>query len=326
MKRDVETGKPGPTPEHTFATRLLACVSYGAVSVSITLFNKAVFSVYKFHFPAAFTTMQIAVSILYMYILRHFKLMEFGRITRASARAVFPLALFWWLYVVSGVTALRYLNVPMYSVFRRSTTFIVVIGEYMMFSKIPSLPTMGSILLMVVGAVVAGATDLTYSLPGYIWVSICAVSTAVYLLLIRMLKDKTGLSQSALMLYNNVLGLPLMLSYMVVATDEVKQVPLFPKLYDATFLAFLLLSASQAFLLNLCIFRCTTVNSPLATTVTGQMKDIITTGLGMFLFGDVVFNMKNLLGVCIGLAGGIVYSLLSYSERTRVVKEDRSKS
>ena len=25
-----------------------------------------------------------------------------------------PLALFWWLYVVSGVTALRYLNVPMY--------------------------------------------------------------------------------------------------------------------------------------------------------------------------------------------------------------------
>ena len=32
---------------------------------------------------------------------------------------------------------------------------------------------------------------------------------------------------------------------------------------------FLLASASQAFLLNLCIFWCTTLNSPLATTVTG---------------------------------------------------------
>jgi hypothetical protein len=31
-----------------------------------------------------------------------------------SALQVMPLALFWWLYVVSGVTALRYLNVPMY--------------------------------------------------------------------------------------------------------------------------------------------------------------------------------------------------------------------
>ena len=51
-----------------------------------------------------------------------------------------------------------------------------------------------SILVMVTGAVIAGATDLTFNLPGYIWVAICAVSTAVYLLLIRLLKDKTGAS------------------------------------------------------------------------------------------------------------------------------------
>ena len=49
-----------------------------------------------------------------------------------------------------------------------------------------------AILVMVTGAVIAGATDLTFNLPGYIWVAICAVSTAVYLLLIRLLKDKTG--------------------------------------------------------------------------------------------------------------------------------------
>jgi drug/metabolite transporter (DMT)-like permease len=49
-----------------------------------------------------------------------------------------------------------------------------------------------AILLMVAGAVIAGLTDLTYSLPGYLWVSVCAVSTAVYLLLIRLLKDRTG--------------------------------------------------------------------------------------------------------------------------------------
>lgn len=49
-----------------------------------------------------------------------------------------------------------------------------------------------AIMVMVTGAVIAGATDLTFSVPGYIWVAICAVSTAVYLLLIRLLKDKTG--------------------------------------------------------------------------------------------------------------------------------------
>lgn len=32
--------------------KLTACVSYGAVSVSMTLFNKAVFSIYQFNFPS----------------------------------------------------------------------------------------------------------------------------------------------------------------------------------------------------------------------------------------------------------------------------------
>lgn len=54
-----------------------------------------------------------------------------------------------------------------------------------------------AILVMVFGAVIAGATDLTFSLPGYIWVAICAVSTAIYLLLIRLLKDTTGVQRSS---------------------------------------------------------------------------------------------------------------------------------
>ena len=53
-------------------------------------------------------------------------------------------------------------------------------------------PMQLSITVMVAGAIIAGATDLSYSLPGYIWVAICAISTAVYLLLIRKLSDKTG--------------------------------------------------------------------------------------------------------------------------------------
>ena len=88
----------------------------------------------------------------------------------AACAQVFPLTLFWWLYVVSGVIALRYLNVPMYrhvppgtsaltrlrvrrlpwqskdskpgllhrSVFRRSTTLIVVGGEWFLLHKRPT--------------------------------------------------------------------------------------------------------------------------------------------------------------------------------------------
>ena len=41
------------------STPLAPCLAYGAISICITLFNKAVFSVYKFQFPAFVTALQV---------------------------------------------------------------------------------------------------------------------------------------------------------------------------------------------------------------------------------------------------------------------------
>lgn len=76
-----------------------------------------------------------------------------------------------------------------------------------------------------------------------------------------------------------------------------------------------MVSASQAFLLNLCIFKCTTINSPLATSVTGQIKDILTMGLGLLLFQDVSYHPVNVLGLLVGFAGGAAYSAVSFQEQ-----------
>lgn len=70
------------------AKKLLACLSYGSVSVSITLFNKAVFSVYGFHYPNFVTTLQIVVSILYMHMLRSIGAFRFAPLTARGAKQV----------------------------------------------------------------------------------------------------------------------------------------------------------------------------------------------------------------------------------------------
>eukprot|EP00884_Botryococcus_braunii_P004078 jgi/Botrbrau1/13671/Bobra.0378s0005.1 len=199
---------------------IAACLSYGAASISITLFNKAVFAIFQFNYPNIVTTLQILVSIMYMVLLKEARLVDFGRLSWRTVRQVAPLALCWWIYVVSGVTALRYLTVPMYSVFRRTTTLLTVVGEWLMFGKVPTPAAVVAILIMLTGATIAGATDLSFSLPGYIFVTICVVSTAAYLLLIRSLKDKSGLSEHAMLLHNNVVSLPLMVAYTVFATKE----------------------------------------------------------------------------------------------------------
>ena len=193
----------------------------------------------------------------------------------------------------------------------------MVAGEYLVWRRTPSPAAGGAIGVMVVGAVAAGATDLTFSAPGYAWVAVCVLSTAAYLILIRALKDRTGLNQNALLMYNNLIAAPLMAGYFLFVSGEVKAVAAAPQLRDPAFLAFLLLSTSQAFLLNLCIFWCTTVNSPLATTVTGQVKDIATTALGLVLFGDVLVSGRNLAALGVGLMGGVCYAAVGYAESTR---------
>lgn len=59
----------------------------------------------------------------------------------------------------------------------------------------------------------------------------------------------------------------------------------------------------------------------------GQMKDILTTGLGMFIFGDVKFSAKNLVGVLVGLMGGTLYSIFSYRDsKQKAAREAVSRS
>ncbi|GBG93210.1 hypothetical protein CBR_g60598 [Chara braunii] len=300
----------------TTRDRALAAIFYGLISISITLFNRAVFAVYRFNFPLTVTTIQILISIFLIFCLQSLNMVEKTKIRLCTMKKIFPLTVCWWLYVVSGVTALRYLNVPMYSVLRRSTTLVVMLGELVVFQKKPSVSSVSSIVTITAGAAIAGFTDLTFSLKGYLCVLVCVLTTAAYLILIRILKDKAGLSEMGMMYYNNCLSLPIML-FCLHLSDEITGVLSFPRLLEPRFLAFLLVSSSQGFLLNVAIFRCTTVNSPLTTSVTGQVKDIATTLLGFFLFGDVIPGKLNTLGVIIGLVGGLWYSAEMYLQRFR---------
>lgn len=290
---------------------IATCVAYGAVSVSITLFNKAVFSVYKFHFPNAVLLLQIAISLLFLQLLRHNPAVKREAYTAEQRRQAVPMVLFWITYVVSGVYALQHLNVPMFNVIRRTSVLPVLVGEYFLYQRVPSAASLGSIAFMVAGAWVAGIGDLDYNPLGYFWACVCVACTCCYLLLLKRVKEGTGLSDATLLYLNNVFSFPLMLAWTCGGTNECLTVWEFERIRDPVFLGFLVLSASQAFLLNLAIYRCTSVNSALATTVVGNVKDVLLTSVGLFLFGDVTFNRTNLIGLGLGLIGGIWYSIIN---------------
>jgi solute carrier family 35 len=234
------------------------------------------------------------------------------QLTISVAKVVYPLTLCWWIYVVSGLIALRYLNVPMFSTLRKFTALLVLVGERFILNRRAPAPVWASISVMVSGGLLAGFTDLTMSVPGYVFAAVCCASTALYLILIVRVGAATKLDTFGLLYYNNVISLPLMLAYLLVFTNEAAGVAAYPRIGDPTFWAFLLVSSAQATVLNIAIFLCTKVNSPLATTITGQVKDIITVSVGLFLFGDVKISAPNLAGLFLALVGSFLYSFVKY--------------
>eukprot|EP00959_Pyramimonas_sp_CCMP1952_P407652 8543586-Pyramimonas_sp.AAC.1 len=106
------TSTPSKARQHSVFAQMWACASYGLVSVSLTITQKTVFHSYSFHYPNSVTLLQILTSLVLLHVLRACGKIDFVGFEWAKAKKVFPLACAWWLYVVSGVTALRYLTLP----------------------------------------------------------------------------------------------------------------------------------------------------------------------------------------------------------------------
>ena len=77
-----------PPKPIAFRTRLGACFHYAAASTCLTLFNRAVFTVYAFNFPNIVTLLQLLVSIVYLLGCRAAGWVHLGKLTWTQARKV----------------------------------------------------------------------------------------------------------------------------------------------------------------------------------------------------------------------------------------------
>eukprot|EP00824_Muranothrix_gubernata_P021286 TRINITY_DN450_c0_g2_i2.p1 TRINITY_DN450_c0_g2~~TRINITY_DN450_c0_g2_i2.p1 ORF type:complete len:163 (-),score=39.73 TRINITY_DN450_c0_g2_i2:391-879(-) len=149
---------------------------------------------------------------------------------------------------------------------------------------------------------------------GYAAIFVANAATAGNLLMVEKIAGvKEELSSWGLLYYNTFLSLPFAL-IMFLASGELPRVLEYEFLWSPMFQAFLTFAASQAFLLNLSIFLCTSLNSSLTTSVTGQMKNILTTLLGFVWFGDVIYDQTNVMGMFISLLGSLYYAYVKYTE------------
>ena len=75
-----------------------------------------------------------------------------------------------------------------------------------------------------------------------------------------------------------------------------------------------LATRTQAFVLNYATFLCTTLNSGVTTSITGQMSKLVTMTVGLFLFVNTTYTAMNLAGLLIGLVSSFWYAYIKFAE------------
>uniref|UniRef100_A0A5B6YVD4 Putative UDP-sugar transporter sqv-7 n=1 Tax=Davidia involucrata TaxID=16924 RepID=A0A5B6YVD4_DAVIN len=297
-----------------------AAISYMSCAVLLIMFNKAALSSYSFPCANVITLFQMICSCTFLYALRRWKLISFSgseslTITDNSTTLVplktlihtLPLAMTYLLYMLATMESVRGVNVPMYTTLRRTTVVFTMIVEYILAGQKYTSPVVGSVSLIVLGAFIAGARDLSFDSYGYAVVFISNITTAIYLATIARIGKSSGLNSFGLMWCNGIICGPFLLFWTFIRGD-LEMTMNFPYLLSPGFLVVMLLSCILAFFLNYSIFLNTTLNSALTQTICGNLKDLFTIGLGWMVFGGLPFDILNVIGQFLGFLGSGLYA------------------
>jgi len=104
---------------------------------------------------------------------------------------------------------------------------------------------------------------------------------------------------------------------LVLATGEVDKILAFKHLHSGGFWLGFGVSCAMGLVLTFSSILSTTYNSPLATSVTGNGKDIATTAIGWLAFSGFKATFKSVGGILVSFLGAFLYSYVNLMKQLR---------
>ncbi|XP_057468344.1 UDP-N-acetylglucosamine transporter UGNT1-like [Actinidia eriantha] len=205
---------------------------------------------------------KIICSCAFLYALRRWKLITFSGVESlitADNSTTFvplktlihtlPLALTYLLCMLATMESVQGVNVHMYTILRRTTVVFTMVFEYILPGQKYAYSIVGSVVLIVLGAFVAGARDLSFDSYGYAVVFIANVTTTIYLATIAHIGKSSSLNSFGLMWCNGIICRPFLLFWKFIRGD-LEMTFNFSHLFVPGVLIVLLLSCLPVFFLN----------------------------------------------------------------------------
>mmetsp|Transcript_49687 Transcript_49687/g.140698 ORF Transcript_49687/g.140698 Transcript_49687/m.140698 type:complete len:224 (-) Transcript_49687:215-886(-) len=221
--------------------------------------------------------------------------------------------------LLTGFMSMQFLSVPMIMVFKNTTNVLIVSGEWYLYGQEASVGVMVSIVVMVLGAVLAAHEDLSFNATGYLWMGLNCCSTAGYVLYMRKVTSSIKLSKFSAVFINNFLCC-IMLTMTATATGELQRaleaVVGSERSLDYRYLVLNGFTGVIAFLMNFASLWCIACTSGTTYSIIGSLNKVPVTLLGVVLF-DARLTFEQALFVVMSMLGGFGYSYAKVMDMRR---------
>jgi solute carrier family 35 protein len=302
------------------ATMVTAALLYGVTSILLVISNKICLTTYEFPDAVMLALSQCCCTMLVIIICSLLGVIKLNLSHDAFSRMLL-LCIVNALNVGTGLIGTKSVTIPMYTALRRISIFLTMVGEAVVLKKVIKNETKWYVALMCGGAFLGAIYDLSFNFYGYISILISALCTALSGVLTKLNLNDNKLSKWDILVYNNLVALPLYVIGVYVRSS-MSTLKTF-KNWDSTgFLFYFSMSSVLGIFLQFTILYAVQVNGPLALTITGLLKNIITSYLGFVgIGGDYKFGWVNFIGINISMVGGVLFSRARYLNAVSKVKE-----
>ncbi|KAF2199310.1 Golgi GDP-mannose transporter [Delitschia confertaspora ATCC 74209] len=330
------------TPHYTVADNpMMAILSYCGSSILMTVTNKYVLSGTGFNLSFFLLCVQSVVCIIAIQTCKSAGLINYRDFNSDEAKKWFPISLLLIGMIYTSTKALKFLSIPVYTIFKNLTIILIAYGEVLWFGGSVTPMALFSFGLMVLSSVIAAWADIQNALSsfggevdsqatealstlhaGYLWMMFNCFCTATYVLGMRKRIKLTNFKDFDTMYYNNLLTIPILLIASLVVEDWSSEniAKNFPVENRNTLILAMVLSGLCSIFISYTSAWCVRVTSSTTYSMVGALNKLPIALSGLIFF-DAAVTFGSVSAIFVGFVSGIVYALAKVRQNANKAKD-----